>query len=106
VNAGPAAPPVVCYRHAERETALHCTQCERPTCGRCARPAAVGQLCPDCARLWRPVNYQVGARQIVVAALVVLALACAAAIGALLLEQALFGFYVALFGGPARRPLL
>ena len=31
---------------------------------------------------------------------VALVLACGASIGALLLEQALFGFYVALFGGP------
>jgi membrane associated rhomboid family serine protease len=39
-----------CYRHPERPTGLRCSRCDRPICGECARPAPVGQLCPDDAR--------------------------------------------------------
>jgi hypothetical protein len=42
-----------CYRHPERLTALHCISCERPICTECAVMGAVGQKCPDCARLPR-----------------------------------------------------
>jgi membrane associated rhomboid family serine protease len=45
---GPEAVP--CYRHPARPTRLRCSRCGRPICGECARPAAVGQLCPDDAR--------------------------------------------------------
>ncbi|HEX6675610.1 MAG TPA: rhomboid family intramembrane serine protease [Actinomycetes bacterium] len=46
---GPAAEPgtTTCYRHPERPTGLRCSRCNRPICGECARPAPVGQLCPD-----------------------------------------------------------
>lgn len=51
---GPAQPvpprPVTCYRHPDRETGLRCSRCDRPICGECVRPAAVGQRCPDDAR--------------------------------------------------------
>jgi hypothetical protein len=50
---------VTCYRHPDRETGLRCFQCGNPICADCAKPAAVGQLCPDCARERRPPNYQV-----------------------------------------------
>lgn len=57
----PAAPVEVlhCYIHPGRETGLRCTSCDRPICADCVRPAAVGQLCPECAKARRPVNYQV-----------------------------------------------
>lgn len=48
-----------CYRHPETETALHCTACGRPICVRCSTPAAVGQLCPECRKGRRAVNYQI-----------------------------------------------
>lgn len=45
---GQAAPqPATCYRHPDRETGLRCSRCDRPICGECANPTAVGQLCPD-----------------------------------------------------------
>jgi membrane associated rhomboid family serine protease len=46
---GPAAEagPTTCYRHPDRPTGLRCSRCNRPICGECARPASVGQLCPD-----------------------------------------------------------
>jgi hypothetical protein len=53
---------MVCYRHPDRETGLLCVQCGRPICTECVRPAFVGQLCPECAKDRRPVNYQVTPR--------------------------------------------
>jgi hypothetical protein len=53
------ADTLFCYNHPARETGLRCTSCDRPICAECVRPAAVGQLCPECARSRRPVNYQV-----------------------------------------------
>ena len=40
--------PAVCYRHSDTPTALSCSRCGRPICGRCATPASVGQHCPEC----------------------------------------------------------
>lgn len=39
-----------CYRHPDRATRLRCSRCERPICAECSHDAAVGQLCPECAR--------------------------------------------------------
>jgi membrane associated rhomboid family serine protease len=38
-----------CYRHPDRETALHCSNCGRPICPECMTHAAVGIRCPECA---------------------------------------------------------
>jgi membrane associated rhomboid family serine protease len=38
-----------CYRHADRETRLACSSCDRPVCVDCVRTAAVGQKCVECA---------------------------------------------------------
>src|SRR5689334_871569 len=48
-----------CYRHPNRETGLHCIQCNRPICTECAYLTPVGQVCPDDRRARRPRNYQV-----------------------------------------------
>lgn len=48
-----------CYRHPDRETGLHCVSCDRPICAQCSFPGAVGQLCPECRKGRRSVNYQV-----------------------------------------------
>ena len=39
-----------CYRHPNRETALHCLNCERPICVDCAIAAPVGFKCPECGK--------------------------------------------------------
>ncbi|MGH3031342.1 MAG: rhomboid family intramembrane serine protease [Gaiellaceae bacterium] len=39
----------VCYRHPSRETAVRCSNCERPICTDCMVYAAVGIKCPECA---------------------------------------------------------
>jgi hypothetical protein len=68
--ADPVAPAVdteYCYLHPDRETGLRCTNCDRPICHECVRPAVVGQLCPECARARRPRNYQISVGDLAVA---------------------------------------
>ena len=40
----------VCYRHPSRETAVSCSNCERPICTDCMVYTPVGIKCPECAR--------------------------------------------------------
>ena len=40
---------MVCYRHPGTETAVRCSNCERPICPDCMVFAAVGIKCPECA---------------------------------------------------------
>lgn len=89
--------PMHCYIHPDVETGLLCVQCNRPICGRCARMAAVGQLCPECRRERRPVNYKVTPRDLAVAALVTLVLAVLA--GGILGSFGFGGLFFGLFLG-------
>ena len=40
----------VCYRHSNRETGVHCSNCGRPICPDCMTTTPVGMRCPECAR--------------------------------------------------------
>ncbi len=40
----------VCYRHPNRETGVHCSNCGRPICPDCMTTTPVGMRCPECAR--------------------------------------------------------
>lgn len=44
---GPLSEVRYCYRHADRETALSCSECGRPICVDCMTVAPVGLRCPD-----------------------------------------------------------
>ena len=39
-----------CYRHPDRETGVHCSNCGRPICPDCMTSTPVGMRCPECAR--------------------------------------------------------
>lgn len=106
--AAPAAATLHCYIHPDRETGLRCTSCDRPICADCVRPAAVGQLCPECAKARRPVNYQVSAGNLVVAAVITLIYSVVITYLAVQLLSMIgfFGFIVALFLGPVAGDLL
>jgi membrane associated rhomboid family serine protease len=42
-----------CYRHPNRETGVHCSNCGRPICPDCMTSTPVGMRCPECARQGR-----------------------------------------------------
>jgi len=39
-----------CYRHAQRETGVSCSNCGRPICHECMIDAPVGFRCPECVK--------------------------------------------------------
>lgn len=106
----PAAEPewLFCYNHPNRETGLRCTSCDRPICADCVRPAAVGQLCPSCARSRRPVNYQVATLDLfisgVIAVVYAFGISIAAGIG--LGITGFFSLILAIILGPSAGELL
>ncbi|PDW00150.1 tetratricopeptide repeat protein [Candidatus Viridilinea mediisalina] len=92
-----------CYVHPDRDTGLRCTGCERPICSECATRAAVGQLCPECAKVRRPVNYQVGSSEILIAGAIAFFFSFIVSYVALELLVRIFiliGFIIAFFIGP------
>jgi hypothetical protein len=97
-----------CYNHPKRETGLRCTSCDRPICSECVRPAAVGQLCPECARSRRPTNYKVSGGSLAVSAAVALVFGILASVAAGLALGMIgfFGLYLAIFIGPMAGELL
>jgi tetratricopeptide (TPR) repeat protein len=99
-----------CYNHPKRETGLRCTSCDRPICADCVRQAAVGQLCPDCARTRRPVNYQVSAGSLALSAGIALiyglfaSIAAGLALG--LINVGFLGLFLAMILGSTAGELL
>jgi len=89
-----------CYNHPDRETGLHCVQCAQPICGKCARMAPVGQLCPKCRRGRRPQQYKVTSANLLVAGGVALIVSALASALTQFVMGGFLGFYVAFFAGP------
>lgn len=89
--------PEFCYIHPERETGLHCIQCDRPICGSCAKLTPVGQLCPECRKERRPANYKVSTTELLLATLTALVLGML--ISALLALIPSFGIFINLILG-------
>ncbi|NTW03019.1 MAG: hypothetical protein HGA19_17345 [Oscillochloris sp.] len=110
VNGNTTANPITlfCYRHPRRETGLRCTSCDRPICADCVRPAAVGQLCPECARSRRPVNYQVSAVNLATSGIIALVYGILISIlaGFLLGMAGFMGFFLAIILGPTAGEML
>ncbi len=97
-----AAPEVeFCYRHPDRETGLHCSQCGRPICAECATMTSVGQLCPEDRRARRPRNYQVSARDVILGGLVALFASALVAFLLLFVTRGFFGLIIIFVAGPA-----
>ncbi|MFJ1795580.1 rhomboid family intramembrane serine protease [Kitasatospora griseola] len=46
----PAAPSPTCFRHADRESYIRCSRCDRSVCPDCRRDAAVGYQCVECVK--------------------------------------------------------
>ncbi len=95
-----------CYRHPDVETALHCTSCSRPICVRCSTPAAVGQLCPECRKGRRAVNYQVSAIDLVKGGVAGLVVATVASALISLIGGGFFLFLIIFMVAPAAAELI
>ena len=95
-----------CYRHPEVETALHCTACGRPICVRCSTPAAVGQLCPECRKGRRAVNYKIAPLDLIKGGLVALVVSALAAGLIALVGGGFFLFLIIFAVGPAAAELI
>jgi len=90
-----------CYRHPDRETALSCLECERPICTDCARTAAVGLKCPECAKLPRTALARIPHGKLALAIAVGLVASLVAGIANSVLggHISFFGFIIAWFLG-------
>lgn len=97
-------PVTYCAQHPTVETELRCGRCEKPICPRCLVYTPGGTRCPDCARLRRPVMYELApldyAKAVGAALVVAAALGFA---GAILLRPGggvpFFGLMLALLAG-------
>ncbi|MCG8349558.1 MAG: hypothetical protein MI924_17465 [Chloroflexales bacterium] len=96
----PAVDTEYCYIHPDRETGLRCTNCDRPICHECVRPAVVGQLCPECAHARRPRNYQVSAGNLAVAFTVSFIASLLICFLAVLILRGFFAFIIAFILAP------
>jgi hypothetical protein len=101
----PAEEVTYCQRHPSVETALRCGRCDALICPRCLVFTPAGTRCPDCARLRRPVMYELGVSHYLRAAGVALGLGLAmGVVGAFLVPVGFGGFLfltLAVFGGSA-----
>lgn len=97
----PVAAVEYCYIHPDRETGLHCIQCNRPICGACAKVTPVGQLCPECRNLRRPANYKSEPSHMILGGLIGFVGALIACVPLLFVSRLPFiGLFLVLLAGP------
>ncbi len=87
----------VCYRHPSRETAVSCSNCERPICTDCMVYTPVGIKCPECARLPRSAIVRMRPDRAARAVLAALGVGAAMGVGIVILQDV--GLFFALILG-------
>jgi hypothetical protein len=99
-----------CAQHPTVETELRCGRCEKPICPRCLVYTPGGTRCPDCARLRRPVMYELAPLDYAKAAGAALIVAVVLGVaGTILLRPGgglPFGFFLALLIGAGAGALM
>jgi hypothetical protein len=88
----------VCYRHPGRETAVSCSNCERPICTDCMVYTPVGIKCPECARLPRSALVRLRPDRAARAIAAALGGGLAMGFGILLLQAAVGLFFTLILG--------
>ncbi len=92
-----------CVNHPNRSTLLRCNKCGRPVCMDCVQLTDVGYRCKDCINRVRASFYNISTLDYPVAVLVSFLVTAAATpvVGVLARMLGFWGFWIALFLGPA-----
>ncbi|MEX2431316.1 MAG: hypothetical protein WD645_05285 [Dehalococcoidia bacterium] len=92
----------VCHWHPDRETGLHCGNCDKAICWECVRQHPVGVRCKECARLARLPTYQMSTSYLLRGIAAAVGLGLAGAIALPILDMVLpfggFFFFIIMFG--------
>jgi tetratricopeptide (TPR) repeat protein len=101
-EAAPADQVLHCAYHPDRETLLRCNKCGKPICAQCAVRTPVGYRCKECVAEQQAVFYTAETLDYPIAALIgVFASVLGVFLYSLFSPGFFFGFFVALFVGPA-----
>ena len=91
------ATQAVCYRHPGRETAVSCSNCDRPICPDCMVYSAVGIKCPECAKQPRSALVRLKPNRAALAVAVAIGLGALMGVGIVFLQDV--GLFFALILG-------
>ena len=98
-----SAPMLYCANHPGRETLLRCNRCDKLICYDCAILTPVGYRCKECVRGQQAKYYNGGVLDPLIGAVIGFILGALAGVAAFLFLGifGIFGFFIALFAGPA-----